>query len=807
MKIKNIYKVLATTMLLSQLMGPAISYAATQDSSEQTKQEQKEVKHGLLANYYTDDAFHNLTMFTVQSTGKTQLNKETLNDALSKDKQQFQSVRWMGYIQPSESGAYEFSTSDDSHATIQIDGKVIVQDAPMKEKMTLEKGKTYAITVEYHTDKNGAENVASQFEMLWSVNGKEKEVVPENNLVLPDFSKDKVKEFTISAKDNVMADDDGDITIDSDDDNIPDDWEINGYTVKNGLIVKWDDSLKAQGYTKYKSDPLNKHTTGDPYTDTDKVLDHVDGGILSEAKNPIVAAFPKVGVNMEKMILTKNQNVSHDQGGTETNESSHTVGISTTNSTSESNTIGASVSAGYPWSVSVSANYSHDYTTSVSVDQSDSNTSGHSDGKSWSETLGINTAEAAFLNGNVRYVNVGTAPIYNVKPTLNFVVGEGSSAPTIATVMAKANTVANVLNPGTVYPSTTQGPIAWNTMDDFNAQPIKLSYNQVQQIEKGDPLQIQTTQTSGNYKTYNADGDAIVNDSQKWENVMNDIENKTAAITISTANDTKERYISARKAANYDQQSQPEITLGEAIETAFPGAKIDGDKIMYQNVNPEVMRIGMDRQTYDEIHNQMSQTGDENIYHAKLKQGMNILFYQLLGIQKDIDGKTYYFNNDGSKKTGWFTDSKGKQYYFDEKNGGAAASGWFTAKNQDPYPSVQLNHNYYFLEDGTLAKGKQSIDGMSCEFQSTGVLKNIYLNMPLSELRDKKVTLLPADEQFHQVLIKVATSSSAAVSLQHVYDSPGDDPLGEVSLAEWLPKDLPDDRYGVLIVYNNSFIA
>ncbi|MGR5864589.1 PA14 domain-containing protein [Bacillus cereus] len=47
---------------------------------------------------------------------------------------QFQSVRWMGYIQPSESGEYEFSTSDDSHATIQIDGKIIVQDAPMKEK-------------------------------------------------------------------------------------------------------------------------------------------------------------------------------------------------------------------------------------------------------------------------------------------------------------------------------------------------------------------------------------------------------------------------------------------------------------------------------------------------------------------------------------------------------------------------------------------------------------------------------------------------------------------------------------------------
>ncbi|MGR5864694.1 hypothetical protein ACT7DZ_14535 [Bacillus cereus] len=49
-------------MLVSQLMVLAISYAATQNSSEQTNQEQKEVKHGLLANYYTDDAFKDLTM-------------------------------------------------------------------------------------------------------------------------------------------------------------------------------------------------------------------------------------------------------------------------------------------------------------------------------------------------------------------------------------------------------------------------------------------------------------------------------------------------------------------------------------------------------------------------------------------------------------------------------------------------------------------------------------------------------------------------------------------------------------------------
>jgi len=620
MKINNIYKVLATTVVLGQLMGPGISYAATQNGSEPSKQEQKEVNHGLLANYYTDAAFNNLAMFTTQSTGKSQINKDTLQEALSKDKQEFQSVRLMGYIQPSESGAYEFSTSDDQQATIQVDGKVVLQNAPMKEKLKLEKGKVYPIIVEYHTDKKGTENLSSQFELLWSMDGKEKTMIPEKNLALPDFSTEKAKQFTRMAKNNAMTGDSGaaEITRDSDNDNIPDDWETNGYAVKDGLVVKWEDSLKAQGYTKYKSDPLNSHTTGDPFTDIDKVLNHVDQSILDEAKNPLVAAFPKIGVNMERMILSKNQNVSHEQGNTETDETSHTVGISTTTSTTDS--IGGSVSGSVSiLGPTVSTSLTFDTSTTVSFEDSDSQTTGHSNGKSWSETLGINTAEPAFLNGNVRYMNMGTAPIYNVKPTLNFVVDKD----TLATIAAKTNTIANVLNPGQSYPAKGQNPIAWNTMDDFNAQPIKVNMDQLKKMEDGTPLQIQTTQTSGNYKTYNADGGTIVNDSQKWENVMNDVESKTALIRLSTGADTKERYIAARKSANYDIQSLPELTIGEAVEMAFPGAKIDGDKISYPNlVLPQIV---VDQKTYDDLNKQAEQTGDKNIYHAKLKQGMNIL--------------------------------------------------------------------------------------------------------------------------------------------------------------------------------------
>lgn len=57
----------------------------------------------------------------------------------------------------------------------------------------------------------------------------------------------------------------------------------------------------------------------------------------------------------------------------------------------------------------------------------------------------------AYLNGNVKYLNVGTAPIYEVCPTLNFVLGIGELSNTIATIIAKSNTTANVILPGQFF--------------------------------------------------------------------------------------------------------------------------------------------------------------------------------------------------------------------------------------------------------------------------------------------------------------------------------------------------------------------
>ncbi|WP_353487041.1 hypothetical protein [Spiroplasma phoeniceum] len=47
--------------------------------------------------------------------------------------------------------------------------------------------------------------------------------------------------------------------------------------------------------------------------------------------------------------------------------------------------------------------------------------------------------------------------------------------------------------------------------------------------------------------------------------------------------DIQERRVSARKEDNYDDQSQPELTLGEAFEIAFNNAKVNNDVLIYNN--------------------------------------------------------------------------------------------------------------------------------------------------------------------------------------------------------------------------------
>lgn len=93
-----------------------------------------------------------------------------------------------------------------------------------------------------------------------------------------------------------------------------------------------------------------------------KVLGKIDQGVLPEARHPLVAAYPKIGVMMNKMILSNNFNVTNEQGRSVGQQKSNTISVSTSSSNTEATIVGASVSAEISFfpSLSVSTNISHE---------------------------------------------------------------------------------------------------------------------------------------------------------------------------------------------------------------------------------------------------------------------------------------------------------------------------------------------------------------------------------------------------------------------------------------------------------------
>lgn len=271
--------------------------------------------------------------------------------------------------------------------------------------------------------------------------------------------------------------------LDTDNDNIPDAYERNGYTIKDLIAVKWEDSFAEQGYKKYVSNYLEPNTAGDPYTDYEKSAGTFDRAISKEARDLLVAAYPIVGVGMEKLILSTNDHVSTDQG--------KTVSRATTNSKTDANTVGVSVSAGYQngFTANVTANYSH--TTDNSTAVQDSN------GESWNKGLQISKSESAYINANVRYYNTGTAPMYKVTPTTNLVL----DGDTLSTIKAQENQIGNNLSPNDTYPKKGVSPLALNTMDQFSSRLIPLNYEQMKKLDSGKQIKLETTQVSGNFGT------------------------------------------------------------------------------------------------------------------------------------------------------------------------------------------------------------------------------------------------------------------------------------------------------------------
>ncbi|HDR3452152.1 Vip1Fa1 (plasmid) [Bacillus thuringiensis serovar morrisoni str. 4AA1] len=599
-----------------------------QISSTQENQKNEMDRKGLLGYYFKGKDFNNLTIFAPTRENTLIYDLETANSLLDKQQQTYQSIRWIGLIKSKKAGDFTFQLSDDEHAIIEIDGKVISQKGQKKQVVHLEKDKLVPIKIEYQSDKalNPDSQMFKELKLFKINSQKQSQQVQQDELRNPEFGKEKTQTYLKKASKSSLfsnkskrdIDEDIDEDTDTDGDAIPDVWEENGYTIKGRVAVKWDEGLADKGYKKFVSNPFRQHTAGDPYSDYEKASKDLDLSNAKETFNPLVAAFPSVNVSLENVTISKDENKTAEIASTSSNNWSYT------------NTEGASIEAGIGpeglLSFGVSANYQHSETVA----------------KEWGTTKGdatqYNTASAGYLNANVRYNNVGTAAIYDVKPTTNFVLDKT----TLATIKAKENATADHIIPGNSYPEKGKNGIAITTMDDFNSHPITLNKQQLDKLLYNvTPLMLETTQVEGTYKKKDVDGNIITGGT--WSGVTQQIEAQTASIIVDTGEGVSEKRIAAK---DYDdpEDKTPSLTLKDALKIGYPEEIEEKNDLLYYKgkiISESSVMTFLDNGTSEKVKKQIEdKTGKfkdvQHLYDVKLTPGMNFTI-KLASIYDSVD--------------------------------------------------------------------------------------------------------------------------------------------------------------------------
>lgn len=516
---------------------------------------------------------------------------------------EIKSVRWVTSFSPKKSGYYMFKAGGSDFIHIFINGESIIE-----KSIYLEKEKSYKLIVAYFGNLNVVQDELINLNVINLYNGKEVQVDLDEFHLPKSITFEELGDF-------LNADSNNQELIDTDDDGIYDDWEINGYTVIGHVVHPWKEDYAKRGFKKYTSNPYESHTAGDPYSDLEKASGGIDKSINKVARDPLIAAYPSVSVRMEKLIISNNKQVNFTEG--------KTVGRSTSSSIGSSNTAGVDASVSFSLfsgvSASITGHYSH--TSTQTVDSSQTS------GQDWHTQLNLSEGQSAYINTNIRYINTGTAPIYNLKPTANIVLGKE----TIATISSQINQEAFSLGPGKIFPKKNTHGIALNTLDQFSSTPISINLEQLERLELGEKLKLETTQFEGKFARRSPIGGQVIIDENEWSHYLPQIESVTAGITINLYNNgIIERRIAARDLDDPNDLT-PELTLGEALKRAVGAVYSNNDgwyfideiTLKKHMLDPSLVHFIYDRFTHRLIEKEKN-SGKNNFYDIVIRPGMNI---------------------------------------------------------------------------------------------------------------------------------------------------------------------------------------
>lgn len=405
---------------------------------------------------------------------------------------------------------------------------------------------------------------------------------------------------------------------DQDADLIPDDLERAGYTVVASTLVPWRDDLAATGHVRYVSDPRSCRTARDPYTDLEKVFAVMPGGTRSEARDPLVAAAPAVGVDLEKLVVTLNDTTSESTTRTHSFSTTHSLSRTLGGKLGlEGGVEGTSKPQG---SIKASGEFNMSWTRGYSV----------TDGTStaWQEIVNRSTSKAASLNGNVRYHNAGTAPVFDAHPTTNWVL-QGEH--TMATFRAGPNFGADALGAGETYPERSAAPLSIETINDAGTVDLTATADELERLGVDGEVTLDTTQTTGSYGRLVAG--QLDPAAGPWGPILAGVREATGTLTLDAGTETIQRQVSAPDEKD-PEDSTPRLNIRQAIDRAFGAHVVDGHRY-YRSPNladpshrtpllldDASVLLTMDEATAAAIDDQLSP--GQSVFDVEFRRGMKI---------------------------------------------------------------------------------------------------------------------------------------------------------------------------------------
>ena len=748
------------------------------ETTEEQKVEVKEVEgiearplsgehdHGLLGYYYIagEEKSTEPCCINESKTGDLSASLTAARECIERLHQQpnqklLNVAQWKAYVQVHEEGEYMFNITGHDQFVITFGDEQSGVAVQKMTKIRLKPNKWYELTIQCSDIQK-----AEQVKLCWQTPGQtEQQVVPKEALILKNVKIDEQQKVA-DLKRNVslvgrstqqkstLAPDTKENNkshpiiapmVDTDGDGIPDDWEIHGYTVDEGQLVKWRPEFESNPELQKRiSSPCLWSTTGDPYSDYDKAMGYVDGQVSAVARDPLVAAYPIVTASIEQVMLFPNKDNGIIHGGNHFTAMTHSAVTTDVDSNETSKTVGLIADKTNEHKdikkdkgLEVNLGIAYEKKWSKSVAQSDSKSL--TEQTDWVNKSFFNEANEVAIAFGIRYENSGTAPIYGLQPTsIIYLQNKDGTISSVYGTKTQYKQKMKVLYPNSQYPSKQHAcGILLGNQNVFNSSTISLNKDQFHSYLQFRTFYIATPQWIGKARLKDRQGQLTID--KEWVQFMPQIQARTAQLQLCIPGERgMTRRVAARDARVPNLESIPSLTIGEALERAYgmtavgngaytfvkeTGENEADEKYVFKNG----FRIELDEKTKQKYKAQQAQTKDNDLMNFKLTPGATIKIIPNDGfVYNETKDIAYYYEKGelvkGPKSFGpesppllskendnkmnqpfvhqyVMKQKKEKHYYFDLK--GHFWTGWRTDENGDRY--------YYAEESSDFEKGER----------------------------------------------------------------------------------------------------